>query len=409
MTMLQPPSIRLEDYTYDLPDDRIAERPLPERDASRLLVCAADGSMQDRTFRDVPTLLPQASALVVNRTRVIHARLHLAKPTGGMVEIFVTRPIAPSSDPAVVLASAEPSTWECLVGGRNVVVGMELHHAPTGLTARVLARSGAEAVVELTWVRDVTLAQMLVEAGDVPLPPYIKRETDADDRERYQTVFAHVEGSVAAPTASLHFTDRVLSDLAARDVRRVDVTLHVGLGTFKPVDVADIRDHLMHVERFGVSRATALALAEHARSATRFTTVVGTTALRTMESLFAVGARMVRDGMENVATLDVGQWEAFDTSLDGVTREDAMRAIVAWMDQRGVDQAWADTGILLAPGCRIAMADALITNFHQPGNTLLLLVAAFMGEGWREAYAHALREGYRFLSYGDSSLLVRST
>lgn len=401
------PSIRLRDFTYTLPDDRIAMHPLAERDASKLLVLDRSGSITHGVFSDLPELLPNGSLLIVNRTRVIHARLRMAKPTGGMVEMLLTRPVAPVVDPAVVLAASTASTWECLVGGRNVHVGMELRHTHTSLRAIVTHRTNNEAHAVLSWDEPCPLADILTRAGDVPLPPYIKRETDANDVARYQTVFAAVEGSVAAPTASLHFTERVLNDLTARGVDRAEVTLHVGLGTFKPVDVDDAADHAMHRERFGITRDAAVAMATHAASAEPFTTVVGTTALRTVESLFCVGARIVRDGVDAVDSLEVGQWEAFDTSLDGISRAQAMRAIVAWLDRRGVDEAWADTAIMLAPGCRIAMADALVTNFHQPGNTLLLLVAAFVGERWRDVYTTALEKDYRFLSYGDSSLLMR--
>lgn len=381
--------------------------PLPERDASRLLVSRADGSIDHRVFRELPTILPAGSTLVVNRTRVIHARLRMQKPTGGLVEVFLTRPVAPSADPAVVLASANASTWECLLGGRNIREDMMLTHEATGLRATVMQRHGAEAHVTLTWADQRPLAEVLVHAGDIPLPPYIKRDTDGDDAQRYQTVFAQVEGSVAAPTASLHFTDGVLQDLDANDVMRVDVTLHVGLGTFKPVEVEDATDHDMHRERYGISRRSAALLADRAHSSEPWLTVVGTTALRTVESLFCVGARIARDGVEKVTSLDVGQWEAFDRSLDSVSRAEAMSAIVQWLDAHGVDEAWGDTSIMLAPGCRIAMADALVTNFHQPGNTLLLLVAAFIGERWRDVYTSALENDYRFLSYGDSSLLLR--
>ncbi len=401
------PPLQLRDYTYYLPSGRIAMYPLPERDASKLLVSRSDGIIDHRVFCELPEILPAGSTLVVNRTRVIHARLRMQKPTGGMVEVFLTRPVAPSADPSVVLASADVSTWECLLGGRNIREDMELMHEATGLRATVVQRQGAEAHVTLTWADDRPLAEILVHAGDIPLPPYIKRETDSDDKQRYQTVFAQVEGSVAAPTASLHFTDRVLHDLDANDVKRVDVTLHVGLGTFKPVEVEDAADHDMHRERFGITRQSAALLAERARSQQPWLTVVGTTALRTVESLFCVGARIARDGIETVTSLDVGQWEAFDSSLDSVSRAEAMAAIVQWLDAHGVDEAWGDTGIMLAPGCRIAMADALVTNFHQPGNTLLLLVAAFIGERWRDVYASALANDYRFLSYGDSSLLIR--
>jgi len=381
--------------------------PLPERDASRLLVSRSDGSIDHRVFRELPTILPAGSTLVVNRTRVIHARLRMQKPTGGLVEVFLTLPVAPSADPAVVLASANASTWECLLGGRNIREDMMLTHEATGLRATVVQRHGAEAHVTLTWADHRPLAEVLVHAGDIPLPPYIKRDTDGDDSQRYQTVFAQVEGSVAAPTASLHFTDRVLQDLDSNEVMRVDVTLHVGLGTFKPVEVEDATNHDMHRERYGISRRSAARLADHAHSSEPWLTVVGTTALRTVESLFCVGARIARDGVEKVPSLDVGQWEAFDRSLDSVSRAEAMSAIVQWLDAHGVDEAWGDTSIMLAPGCRIAMADALVTNFHQPGNTLLLLVAAFIGDRWRDVYTSAIGNDYRFLSYGDSSLLLR--
>jgi S-adenosylmethionine:tRNA ribosyltransferase-isomerase len=395
------------DFDYELPDNKIAMHPLAERDASKMLVLDPHGGITHHLFRDLPTLLPNGSAMVVNRTRVIHARLRMAKPTGGIVELLLTRPVAPSVDPAVVLASATASTWECLVGGRNVHQGMELTHAATTLRATVVQRLGSEAHVVLSWSDPCPLADILTRAGDVPLPPYIRRDTDAADVTRYQTVFAAVEGSVAAPTASLHFTDRVLRDLDQHGVQRVEVTLHVGLGTFKPVEVEDAADHTMHRERFGITRAAAQALALHAEGSTPYTTVVGTTALRPMESLFCVGARIERDGVDAVASLDVGQWEAYDSSLDAISRAQAMHALVRWLDARGIEESWADTAIMLAPGCRIAMADALVTNFHQPGNTLMLLVAAFVGERWKDVYAAALANDYRFLSYGDASLLMR--
>ncbi|MBU3741891.1 MAG: S-adenosylmethionine:tRNA ribosyltransferase-isomerase [Candidatus Kapabacteria bacterium] len=403
------PSLQLRDFTYDLPSDRIALHPLPERDASKLLVLTPDGVINHRIFRELPEVLPWGSTLVVNRTRVIHARLRMQKPTGGMVEIFLTRPVAPSADPAVVLASASASTWECLIGGRNVSDGMELLHAATGLQAVVRRGVGTEANVELSWSDQRPLAEILVHAGDIPLPPYIKRDTTEDDAVRYQTVFAKTEGSVAAPTASLHFTDDVLSRLEAHGVQRVEVTLHVGLGTFKPVDVDDAVDHTMHRERYGITRKAAAELADRCRTEGHFLAVVGTTAMRTMESLFCLGARILRDGVDAVPSADVAQWEAFDDSLDAASRADAMQALVQWMDARDADEIWGDTAIMIAPGCRIAMADALITNFHQPGNTLLLLVAAMVGPRWRDVYAAALDNGYRFLSYGDSSLLVRQT
>ncbi len=403
------PSLDLTRYTYVLPEDRIAVHPLPERDASRLLVYdASAGTLRHGVFTDVAELLPRNSVLVANTTRVIAARLYMAKPTGGIVEVLLTDPIRPLRDPVVTLASRDRSVWRCLIGGRNVTPGMRLTSPSSSLTVTVIERTGSEAAVELAWSEDASLSEMIAAEGRIPLPPYLGREAEEADHERYQTVYAEDEGSVAAPTAGLHFTDRVFDALAARGVERANVTLHVGLGTFHPVSAQDARDHVMHGERYGITRTALESLLRHATSNDPWTTAVGTTSLRTLESIFAVGARALQSGAPGEVTTDVGQWEAFDRSLDTFSRADAVRGLLAILDARSTDALWGETNLMLAPGCRIAMADALITNFHQPGNTLLLLVAAFVGDAWQTIYDTALREGYRFLSYGDSSLLVRT-
>lgn len=399
------------DYTYELPPNRIASVPLAERDASKLLVAyASSGAIDHRAFQDLPSLLPSHSLLVVNRTRVIAARLLVRKPSGGQVEVFLSQPVRPSTDPSVVLHSMEASEWECVIGGRNVNVGMELQHGGVDLHIQVLERNGNEGIVRLTWTDATALADVIERAGVVPLPPYIHREATSNDRERYQTVYASEEGSVAAPTAGLHLTERVMDALSARHVERVEVVLHVGLGTFAPMHSGDIREHVMHRERFGIDRASLRALAVAAVRADAWITVVGTTSLRTLESLFYVGARLVNDptAFANVE-IDVPQWAAFDASNATVTRATAFDAVGAWMDAQGLDMLWGTTQIMIIPGARIATADALVTNFHQPGTTLILLVAAFVGgEMWRTIYQAALDNDYRFLSYGDSSLLLRT-
>lgn len=412
MLMRRPPSVPeflLSHFSYDLPQDRIAESPLPERDESKLLVFRqSSGSIDHLSFIDVPRLLPERSLLIVNRTRVIAARLRMIKPSGGTVEMLLTDPIRPLRDPAVVLASHDRSVWRCLIGGRNVLPGMVLKAATMDLRATVLERSGSEAYVELAWDRDASLSQVISEVGLLPLPPYIHRDANAEDEVRYQTVYATEEGSVAAPTAGLHFTEATFSALDALEIERTAVTLHVGLGTFRPVATDDMRDHEMHEERYGFTRSALQTMLRHARSEQPWFTVVGTTSLRTMESVFAFGSRVFRDGVTAFDNADVGQWEAFDTSLNGVTRAEALGSVASWMDYMNIEELWGDTKIMLAPGCRIAMADALITNFHQPGNTLLLLVAAFCGnDSWRDIYNAALAMDYRFLSYGDTSLLIR--
>ncbi len=405
MTPDSRPHLRIADYNYDLPTNRIAMRPLDERDASRLLVYRrATNSVEHRVFRDLPGLLPAHSLLVVNRSRVVAARLPLFKPTGGAAEVLLTRPVGPSADPAVVLASSDPSEWECLVGGRNVTPGMRLACAHDAVHVDVLGRKGTEGVVRISWPDTRSLSQVLSDVGHVPLPPYIKREDDAQDQHRYQTVFARDEGSVAAPTAGLHITDRVLQHLSGRGIGVAEVTLHVGLGTFQPVEADDARDHVMHAERIEIQADQLRHIVEHCRSSAPFVTVVGTTSLRTLESVYWFGCRLAAG--EEPDSLDVDQWSAFD--LSPLPREEALDHVLRWMNGKGLAKLWGETRLMLAPGAHLGVVDALVTNFHQPGNTLLLLVAAVAGDPqWRSVYQAALDSGYRFLSYGDSSLILR--
>lgn len=398
------------DYTYHLPQERIALHPLPERDASKLLVADAHlRTIEHHHFRDVAELLPKHSTLVVNTTRVIAARLIMRKPTGGEVEVLLSKPLVPSTDPAVALQATTSSIWECIIGGRNVHAGMELQHGGVALRAVVLEKNGQEANVRLEWSSAEPLATVIREAGTIPLPPYIHRAVASDDAERYQTVYAAEEGSIAAPTAGLHMTDAVLSELARNDISRVEVVLHVGLGTFTPMH-GDVREHDMHSERFGITRASLRSLIDACASPNAWITAVGTTSLRTLESLAIMGAML--DEQPHVfddADVLIPQWGAFDVSLDRVDRHQAFTNVAAWMDERDRSMLWGETKVILAPGATIKTADALITNFHQPGTTLILLVAAFVGgEFWRNIYDAALENNYRFLSYGDSSLLFRS-
>lgn len=409
MSRTSIPSIDIQRYSYDLPSDRIAAFPLDERDASKLLrFSRQDREISHYHFRDLSSLLPASSLLVMNSTRVIAARLVASKPTGGRVEVLLVDPVSPSNDPAVVLRSHEASTWNCMIGGRNVVPGMVLTLDTAGLRLTVMQREGTGAVVQLQWNGQQSLAEVLDHIGTLPLPPYLHREVEAVDAERYQTVYAREQGSVAAPTAGLHFTHGVLDELSAKQISNTLLTLHVGLGTFQPVTATDARDHTMHAERFGISRESIHQLFMHAVSAQPWVTVVGTTSLRTMESLFALGAQLVKGARIDPDGLVIEQWAAFDDSSHGVDRSTAYDAVLQWMDNHQRASLWGQTSIMIAPGCRIATADALITNFHQPGNTLMLLVAAFMGEeNWKRVYETALENEYRFLSYGDSSLLIR--
>lgn len=403
------PPIDIQRYSYHLPADRIAAYPLDERDASKLLrFSASDGTCEHHHFRDLARLLPERSLLVVNSTKVIAARLVLSKPTGGRVEVLLIDPVAPSRDPALTLQATARSTWNCMIGGRNVHPGMELTHDHADLSVVVQERSGTGAVVELRWRGTSTLATLLEQIGRLPLPPYIQREVEQVDADRYQTVYADQQGSVAAPTAGLHFTQRVFDGVRQRNIATSMLTLHVGLGTFQPVTADDARDHAMHTERFGVTRQTIDRLADQAASDQPWTTVVGTTSLRTLESLFHVGAQLASGVKLSPDEIRVDQWAAFDRSTYNVDRRASFESLRGWMDRHELSSIWGTTSIMLAPGCRIATADALITNFHQPGNTLMLLVAAFVGEDqWKRLYDEALANDYRFLSYGDSSLLIR--
>jgi len=403
--------MKSHDYTYTLPSERIALVPLAERDASKLLVANPENaSIDHRSFRELPSILPARSVLVLNRTRVIAARILVRKPSGGLIEVFLSQPVAPSTDPAVVLHSSEPSEWECMIGGRNVNVGMELQHGGVDLRIRVLERNGNEGRVRLEWSDTASLADVIERAGVVPLPPYLHREATAEDRDRYQTVYASEEGSVAAPTAGLHLTERVMQELDDRGIQRIELVLHVGLGTFAPMHDGDVQDHVMHRERFGIEISSARALATAMADDGSWITAVGTTSLRTLESLQFIGARLFNEPTAfQGSEIEVPQWSAVDASTASVPRSAAFYALVQWMEENELDMLWGTTQIMIAPGARIATANALLTNFHQPGTTLMLLVAAFLGgEFWRDVYEAALENDYRFLSYGDSSLLLRS-
>lgn len=406
---MDPRSIRIADVTYTLPAERIAPHPLPQREASRLLVYR-DGTIRDRHFHDLPDLLPPAALLVMNDTRVVNARLHFTKDTGARIEVFCLEPDGGGPVEEAYRSTGEVR-WRCTLGNAK-----RWKHGPLGhmfrsslgdvqLFAERLPEQGEGALVRFTWVPEtLTFAEVLHRAGEVPLPPYMNREAAVADSERYQTVYARHEGSVAAPTAGLHFTPAVLEALQAKGITPAHVTLHVGAGTFRPVHAETMAGHTMHQERIQVARSVVEQLRDAVGA--RPLVVTGTTSLRTLESLYWHGARVL--GGSDPEELDVTQWEPYsrDPEEQPGTRE-ALSAVLRWMDDRELDEVMGSTRLLIAPGYRVRLADALITNFHQPGSTLLLLVAAFVGPDWRRIYDHALANDYRFLSYGDSSLLFR--
>ncbi len=405
------PNIALGEFFYELPEARIAKFPLPERDHSKLLVAnALTQEISHHHFYDLPSLLPEDALLVRNNTKVIAARLHLAKPTGGLVEVLCLEPIAPSPDPALTLNAKNACRWQCLIGGRKIAVGTVLHLH--GLTATVVDKIGAEAIVDFAWNTNQTFADLLDSIGNIPIPPYLKRDAEDVDKSRYQTVYAVAQGSVAAPTAGLHFTERVFEALHQKHIHIADLTLHVGLGTFKPVESDSIAEHKMHTERMAVPLTTLERLLEQATSAKPCIVAVGTTSMRTLESLYWFGAKLyANDGDARTRNdLWISQWDAYRLTAEQKTPplEVALNFLLEWAKEKGLEHLQGETEMIIVPSYPFKVVHALITNFHQPRSTLILLVAAFLGNDfWRKVYQSALENNYRFLSYGDSSLLWR--
>lgn len=436
--------IDLKKYRYTLPPERIALYPLAERDSSKLLVGdGRTGTVRHALFRDLPELLPEGALLIRNSTKVIAARLAMKKASGGTIEVLCLEPELPTRIPALALAAQASCRWRCVIGGRvkaGQTLSASVSMAPTSnyatgnnpltLTATVEEKNGRDALVRFDWTPErATFADVLESMGTVPLPPYLKREADAADRVRYQTVYAQTDGSVAAPTAGLHFTQHVFHRLAEKNIPIADVTLHVGLGTFRPIDAESLSvdssggaaQHEMHRERIAVSRSTLEQLIEQcqrrpasggASSKARPVVAVGTTSCRTLESLYWFGVRLLRqdEGAFSKPVFFVGQGDAYRLSAQGALPDatEALGEIIKWADAHRLTAVEGETQLFIMPGYRFHIADALITNFHQPDSTLILLVAAFVGDDlWRDLYETALRDGYRFLSYGDSSLLWR--
>jgi len=399
-----PGDIRIDEYKYDLPQERIARYPLPQRDASKLLVW--DGkNISDRVFNDLPSLLDPNNLLVFNNTRVIRARLLFFKESGAAIEIFCLEPNAPH-DFSQNLASAGPVEWKCLIGNlkrwkSGMLRGQFMHGGSCKtLFAEKLEAEGDTFTVRFSWDDDrVSFGEVLEVMGHVPVPPYLGRNDEESDAETYQTVYARVDGSVAAPTAGLHFTPAVLKGLKDRSIGIAEITLHVSAGTFRPVKSEMISDHLMHTEHFFVTRDTLQALRG------RKTTAVGTTTVRTLESIYWLGIKCAEGRWPAEGIPHVSQWEPYNNDTL-VTPESALGHLVEMMEQKKTDVLEATTGLIIVPGYRFRTISGMITNYHQPGSTLLLLVAAFTGEAWKELYSHALSAGYRFLSYGDSMLLT---
>lgn len=396
--MTNIPQIDRQRYDYDLPDERIAKYPLAERDMSKLLVYN-NGEISETHFRNILSYFPEGgSTIVFNNTKVIRARLHFRKATGAPIEIFCLEPVAPV-DVQQAFAERSSTTWNCIVGNSKKWKEGTLERDINGITLRAerLQAERNNSIVRFTWNGNASFADVMEQAGVMPIPPYLNRETEALDTVRYQTVYSQHKGSVAAPTAGLHFTDAILDNLRAAGHQTVNLTLHVGAGTFKPIDADNIADHVMHAEHFIVER-TAIENILHGKKPL---TAVGTTSVRTLESLYWLGVKILQGEPSDMLL----QWDAYSLPQD-VSPEVALQALLDYMDARGDDHFNALTQIMIVPGYKFRLVDRLITNFHQPHSTLLLLIGAFVGDDWHKIYDYALTHDFRFLSYGDSSLLI---
>lgn len=393
--------IRIAEYDYNLPDERIAKHPLEQRDQSKLLVYK-DSKITSDFFKNIDSYLPSNSLLILNNTRVVRARLKFTKDTGASIEIFLIEPLEPS-DYSLSFSSKKKVTWKCIVGNikrwKSDTLTLKINSTPHFLTARMIKRLGEGAEIEFSWTdNSLSFAEIIEQCGKVPIPPYLNRDSEEIDSYRYQTIYAKPEGSVAAPTAGLHFTDNVFSKLKAKGIEPSFVTLHVGAGTFKPVTAETIDCHEMHTEHFFVD----IKMVERLWKNTEKVTCVGTTTLRTVESIYWLGVKAAKGLLGS--NYFVGQWEPYKLDAD-IIPKDAFKALYNYMRDKGLEALSASTQIIIAPGYAIKSCDILITNFHQPRSTLLLLVAAAVGKSWKSIYQYALENDFRFLSYGDSSIL----
>lgn len=398
--------IRIEEFNYELPDERIAKFPLEKREASKLLIYN-DGLISQKVFSEISDELHEGDLIISNNTRVISARLHFAKSTGAVIEIFCLEPVGTSHQDAMIQRGK--SVWKCLIGGAKKWKGDEklecrfsVDNNDVFLTATKITQTAEAFEIEFNWTskNEMVFSEILFHAGELPLPPYFHRDAEEEDYERYQTMFAKHEGSVAAPTAGLHFTADVLSKLKSKGVDHKEVTLHVGAGTFKPVSSDTMKEHNMHSEFFSVP----VDLLEAILNCKGRIIPVGTTSMRTLESLYWLGVKMISQQENDSMHNRINQWEPYQL-MQGVSLSDSFQALMKHCKSRNEKYINAATSILIAPGYKFIICDGIITNFHMPKSTLLLLVAAFIGDDWKSVYDYALKNDFRFLSYGDSSLL----
>ena len=399
------PEIRIEEYNYNLPDERIAKYPLAKRDSSKLLMYK-DECVSEHNFTTLPELLPENTIMVFNDTKVVPARLHFQRASGAHIEIFCLEPVLPE-EYVSMFAVTDRCRWKCIVGNvkrwKNDTLSLynplsDSDIAEMNLKADLIERSGETSIVELSWDNGAPFSKVLEVCGSIPIPPYLNRDTEDVDLERYQTLYARYRGSVAAPTAGLHFTDEVMEAIRRRNISTETVCLHVGAGTFLPVKSSLVAEHRMHREPFVVT----LELLEKLAKSEGKVIAVGTTSVRTLESLYYIGVSCIEKGVP----CDVDQWDPYSREYE-YTVQEALEAITDYLKANGMTELKLGTRIIIVPGFRFRIVDVLVTNFHQPQSTLLLLISAFVGGDWKNIYDYALGHDFRFLSYGDSSILFR--
>lgn len=406
-------AIRTIDYNYNLPDERIAKFPLTKRDSSKLLIYNS-GKISHNLFTSLPEHLPSGALMVFNNTKVIQARLHFRKePTGGpksqgaLIEIFLLEPVSPA-DYQLMFTQTEECSWHCLVGNlkrwkegvlkKNISIGTK----EICVTAERIESTNNGHIIKFRWNGNVTFAELLEATGEIPIPPYLNRESQESDKTTYQTVYSKIKGSVAAPTAGLHFTDTVLANLDSHNIEREELTLHVGAGTFKPVKSENIAGHEMHTEYIVVKKSTIEKLIAHNGEAI----AVGTTSVRTLESLYYIGVYLSTHPDASEEDMHVQQWTPYNSENNKLTTIESLHYILDYLERHHLDSLKTSTCIIIVPGYKFHIVKMMVTNFHQPQSTLLLLVSAFVNGNWREIYKYALENDFRFLSYGDSSLLI---
>jgi S-adenosylmethionine:tRNA ribosyltransferase-isomerase len=402
---MHPKNLSIGDYTYLLPTDRIARYPLPERDVSKLLIYKR-GKITEDIYRNIADHIPENALMIFNDTKVIEARLLFQKPSGGIIEIFCLAPDEQYLDITTALSQHEKVFWQCLIGGASKWKPgqvLEKRINAIKLFAKYVSKKTGRFIIELSWTpADLSFAEVLHHAGAIPLPPYIKRESELSDAERYQTVYAHFAGSVAAPTAGLHFTPEIFEKIKEKNIQTDFVTLHVGAGTFMPVKSEKMEGHEMHAEYIDVSQKTIKGILKKLRSPI---IAVGTTSLRTIESLYGLGLKVKSDPSILPRNLSLSQWEVYDQSAENITAAESLQSLLDWMNKNDLEKLITKTQLIIAPGYKMKIVKGLVTNFHQPQSTLLLLVAAMIGKEWKHVYQYAMENDFRFLSYGDGCLL----